>query len=85
MYIPPINWLPFLLFAGTILSGSHSDAIVQGGRYDGIVGVLGAITAIGALRESGFEPVKSIEAIMFSTEEATRFNLPCLGRCESVP
>ncbi|GAQ80848.1 ureidoglycolate amidohydrolase [Klebsormidium nitens] len=65
--------------AGVVLSGSHSDSIVLGGRYDGTVGVLGAISAIKALREAGFKPVKSIEAIMFSTEEASRFNIPCLG------
>lgn len=63
------------------MSGSHSDSIVLGGAYDGDLGVVGAIAAIKALREEGFRPQKSIEAVMFTTEEASRFNVPCLGRC----
>lgn len=63
------------------MSGSHSDSIVLGGAYDGDLGVVGAIAAIKALQEEGFKPQKSIEAVMFTTEEASRFNVPCLGRC----
>ena len=66
--------------APAVLSGSHSDSIVLGGAYDGDLGVVGAIAAIRALREEGFMPQKSIEAVMFTTEEASRFNVPCLGR-----
>ena len=64
-----------------VMSGSHSDSIVLGGAYDGDLGVVGAIAAVQALREEGFWPQKSIEAVMFTTEEASRFNVPCLGRC----
>ena len=62
------------------MSGSHSDTVKLGGPYDGALGVIGAITAVRFLRDSGFQPVKLIEAIMFTTEEASRFSVPCLGR-----
>jgi len=60
-------------------TGSHIDAIPNAGRYDGVVGVLGAIEAMQALRESGFEPARSIELVIFTAEEPTRFGIGCLG------
>jgi ureidoglycolate amidohydrolase len=62
-----------------VATGSHIDAIPNAGRYDGVVGVLGAIEAIRALRRSGFEPARSIELIVFTAEEPTRFGIGCLG------
>lgn len=66
--------------AGTVMTGSHSDSVVLGGPYDGALGVVGAIAAVHTLRNLGFQPARSIEAIMFTTEEASRFSIPCLGR-----
>jgi len=60
-------------------TGSHIDAIPNAGKYDGVVGVLGAIEAIRALKASGFKPIRSIELIVFTAEEPTRFGLGCLG------
>src|SRR5262245_6054222 len=60
-------------------TGSHIDAIPNAGRYDGVVGVLGAIEALRALKRSGFKPARSIELIVFTAEEPTRFGLGCLG------
>ena len=62
-----------------IATGSHIDAIPNAGRYDGVVGVLGGLEAIRALKESGFEPQTSIELIVFTAEEPTRFGIGCLG------
>ncbi len=62
-----------------IATGSHIDAIPNAGRYDGVVGVLGAIEAIRALKQSGFKPRHSIELIIFTAEEPTRFGIGCLG------
>jgi ureidoglycolate amidohydrolase len=60
-------------------TGSHTDAIPHAGRYDGVVGVLGAFEALAALRRSGFRPRRSLEVVMFTAEEPTRFGLGCLG------
>jgi N-carbamoyl-L-amino-acid hydrolase len=60
-------------------SGSHTDAIPNAGRYDGVVGVLGAFEALAALKRAGFRPRRSLEVVMFTSEEPTRFGLGCLG------
>ena len=62
-----------------VATGSHIDAIPHSGRYDGTVGVLGALEAIRALQDAGFRPRRSIELILFTSEEPTRFGIGCLG------
>lgn len=65
---------------GAVATGSHVDAIPFSGKYDGVVGVLGALEAIRMLKRSGFQPKRSLEVIMFTSEEPTRFGISCLGR-----
>ena len=60
-------------------TGSHIDAIPNAGKYDGVVGVLGGLEAIRALQQSGFRPRHSIELLVFTSEEPTRFGVGCLG------
>ena len=67
---------PALAAIGT---GSHTDAIPHAGPYDGTIGVLGGLEAIRALQRSGFQPRRSIELLMFTSEEPTRFGIGCLG------
>ena len=62
-----------------VATGSHIDAIPNAGRYDGTVGVLGGLEAIRALIRAGFRPRRSIELILFTSEEPTRFGIGCLG------
>ena len=65
--------------APVVGTGSHIDAIPNAGKYDGVVGVLGGLEAIRALRQSGFRPKHSIELLIFTSEEPTRFGIGCLG------
>ncbi len=65
--------------APAIGTGSHIDAIPNAGKYDGVVGVLGGLEAIRALQRSGFHPKHSIELLIFTSEEPTRFGIGCLG------
>jgi ureidoglycolate amidohydrolase len=67
---------PELSAVGT---GSHIDAIPHSGRYDGTVGVLGGLEALRALRAADFRPRRSLELLVFTSEEPTRFGLGCLG------
>jgi ureidoglycolate amidohydrolase len=60
-------------------TGSHIDAIPNAGKYDGVVGVLGGLEAIRALQHGGFRPKNSIELLVFTSEEPTRFGIGCLG------
>jgi ureidoglycolate amidohydrolase len=65
--------------APVVGTGSHIDAIPNAGKYDGVVGVLGGLEAIRALQLSGFRPRHSIELLIFTSEEPTRFGIGCLG------
>jgi N-carbamoyl-L-amino-acid hydrolase len=67
---------PALAAVGT---GSHTDAIPHSGMYDGTVGVLGGLEAMRSLKESGFVPRRSLETVMLTSEEPTRFGIGCLG------
>ncbi len=67
---------PALAPVGT---GSHIDAIPNAGLYDGCVGVLGGLESIRVLKKLGFKPRRSIELVIFTAEEPTRFGIGCLG------
>jgi N-carbamoyl-L-amino-acid hydrolase len=60
-------------------TGSHIDAIPNAGLYDGCVGVLGGLEAIRVLKQLGYKPRRSIELVIFTSEEPTRFGIGCLG------
>ena len=65
--------------ASVVGTGSHIDAIPNAGKFDGVVGVLGGLEAIRSLQRSGFRPRHSIELLIFTSEEPTRFGVGCLG------
>ncbi len=62
-----------------VATGSHIDAIPHAGMYDGTVGVLGGLEALRAIKASGLKPARSIELVIFTAEEPTRFGIGCLG------
>jgi N-carbamoyl-L-amino-acid hydrolase len=74
-----VRWTGTDPAAPAVGTGSHIDAIPNAGKYDGVVGVLGGLEAIRALRQSGFRPQHSIELLVFTAEEPTRFGIGCLG------
>lgn len=74
-----VRWTGSDPAAVPIATGSHTDAIPNAGRFDGVVGVLGGLEAIRALQRAGFRPRRSIDLLMFTAEEPTRFGLGCLG------
>jgi len=57
----------------SIVSGSHIDTQRPGGRYDGILGALGALIAIRTLKEQFGQPKRTLEALAFCEEEGSRF------------
>ena len=65
--------------APAVGTGSHIDAIPNAGKYDGVVGVLGGLEAIRALQRANFIPANSVELLLFTSEEPTRFGIGCLG------
>jgi ureidoglycolate amidohydrolase len=60
-------------------TGSHIDAIPHAGMYDGTVGVLGGLEAMRALKRGGYRFRRSIELLLLTSEEPTRFGIGCLG------
>jgi hydantoinase/carbamoylase family amidase len=64
--------------ARRVITGSHVDTTLNAGRYDGVVGVLGAIEAVRQLRAQGVAPQRTIEVVAFAGEEP-RFGTGCIG------
>lgn len=62
-----------------VLSGSHLDSVLDGGAYDGPLGVVSALAAVDELRSRGFVPTRPIGVGVFVEEEGSRFGLACLG------
>lgn len=62
-----------------VLIGSHLDSVLDGGAYDGPLGVVSALAAVDRLREQGFAPGRPIAVAAFAEEEGSRFGLACLG------
>lgn len=62
-----------------VATGSHIDAIPHAGMYDGTVGVLGGLEAMRALKRTGQRFRRSIELLLLTSEEPTRFGIGCLG------
>jgi hydantoinase/carbamoylase family amidase len=61
--------------ARTLIVGSHLDSVVNGGRFDGALGVLCALEAVRILRESGERLPFHVEAISFTDEEGSILGL----------
>ncbi|MGZ4473499.1 MAG: allantoate amidohydrolase [Nocardioidaceae bacterium] len=73
-------WRPAGPAAGdAVLTGSHLDSVLDGGGYDGPLGVVSALAAIDLLRDRGFTPDRPIGVGAFVEEEGSRFGLACLG------
>lgn len=64
---------------GTIMLGSHSDTVPDGGRYDGIAGVVTALEVARALRDQGIILDHTLEIVDFLAEEVAIFGVSCIG------
>ena len=62
-----------------IMMGSHLDTQVTGGRFDGIVGVLGCIAVVGALHAANIYTDHPLEVVNWTNEEGARFAPPMLA------
>jgi N-carbamoyl-L-amino-acid hydrolase len=62
-----------------VVTGSHLDSVLDGGAYDGPLGVVSALAAVDVLRERRFRPTRPIGVSVFVEEEGSRFGLACLG------
>lgn len=65
--------------AAPILFGSHVDSQYNGGRYDGVIGVLGGLEIVETLDDAGVETDHPLEVVAWSNEEGVRFQPDMLG------
>ena len=59
--------------AKTLLMGSHFDSVRNGGKYDGVLGVLLPMACVAELAARGEKLDVAIEVAAFSDEEGARF------------
>ncbi len=72
-------WRPESARHRGIVTGSHLDSVLDGGAYDGPLGVVSALAAVDLMRERGFEPASPVGVAVFVEEEGSRFGVACLG------
>ena len=56
-----------------IMMGSHIDTVRGGGRFDGIIGVLGALEVVRCLNDAGWTTEHPLEVVNFTCEEPNAF------------
>jgi N-carbamoyl-L-amino-acid hydrolase len=62
---------------GTIMLGSHTDTVPDGGRFDGVAGVIAALEVARALHGHGL--AHTLEVVDFLAEEVSIFGVSCVG------
>lgn len=62
-----------------LMTGSHSDTVVGGGRFDGIVGVLAGIEVAATLTQHKVQLERPLEVIDFMSEEPSDYGISCVG------
>lgn len=62
-----------------ILTGSHIDTVVNGGKYDGAYGIAAAMVALQDLQMKYGQPKRTLEVVSFCEEEGSRFPLAYWG------
>ena len=65
--------------APAVLIGSHVDSVLNGGDFDGPLGVLGGIEVLQSMDEEGIETRRPVEVVSFTDEEGARFSLGMIG------
>ncbi|MEV9641078.1 Zn-dependent hydrolase [Mammaliicoccus sciuri] len=65
--------------APAVLMGSHIDTVLNGGMFDGALGVIAGIEVVHAMSERDIQPDHPIEVIAFTDEEGSRFGFGMIG------
>ncbi len=72
-------WGPDGATGPAVMTGSHLDSVVDGGAFDGPLGVVSALAAYDGLRAAGLRPRRPLGIAVLAEEEGSRFGLACLG------
>src|SRR5205807_4316445 len=64
---------------GLLVTGSHTDTVANGGRFDGPLGVLAAIEVARCVRDGGLHLAHEMRVVDFLGEEPNEFGMSCVG------
>jgi N-carbamoyl-L-amino-acid hydrolase len=64
---------------GAVMSGSHLDSVLNGGMFDGPLGVISALEAVRIMNDEALENERPIEVVIFTGEEGSAFKKALLG------
>lgn len=64
---------------GVIVIGSHTDTVPDGGRFDGIAGVVAGLEVARVLNERGIDLAHDLDIIDCLAEEVSIYGLSCVG------
>jgi len=59
---------------GVVMAGSHLDSVINGGMFDGALGVFSAIEAVRRMNDEDFENERPLEVVVFTGEEGSAFS-----------
>jgi N-carbamoyl-L-amino-acid hydrolase len=62
-----------------VVTGSHIDSQPKGGRFDGILGVMGPLEVMRTLQENAIETQRPVVIVDWTNEEGSRFAPACVG------
>lgn len=62
-----------------VMTGSHIDTVGNGGRYDGIYGVIAGLEVLQCLHEAGVVTQRPLAVTTFTNEEGVRFQPDMMG------
>ncbi|HEY2527255.1 MAG TPA: Zn-dependent hydrolase [Xanthobacteraceae bacterium] len=62
-----------------VMTGSHVDTVGNGGRFDGIYGVIAGIEVLQSLRDADQVTERSLAVTVFTNEEGVRFQPDMMG------
>lgn len=62
-----------------VMTGSHVDSVFQGGRFDGVSGVVSALEVARVIVEKKIPHHHPIDVIVFAEEEGSRFGSVMMG------
>ncbi len=65
--------------AAPVLTGSHLDTQPEGGRFDGVYGVVAGLEVLAALEDAGERTRRPVEVVAWTNEEGGRFAPGCMG------
>lgn len=62
-----------------VMSGSHIDSQPKGGRFDGILGVMGSLEVLQTIDENNIETMRPLVIVNWTNEEGSRFAPAMVG------